>query len=175
MSVSWFSYHCCFFSYMRRPYSLIHVLSSDDPRRWKGTYVGLLLRLPLPSLTTNNVSVILRMCLSFIHQRWQATMTIHFWSQLICDATIGIEFPESDASLKITGLKCCILTQNRPPRPCMNNFVWCDEVTKVLLRSQTSLFFALWFVFSTIHWSGRAAKNQEHLSHEWHLVDVRWS
>ena len=29
-------------------------------------YVGLLLRLPLPSLTTNDVSVISRMCLSFI-------------------------------------------------------------------------------------------------------------
>ena len=29
-----------------------------------------------------------------------------------CDATIGNEFPESDASLEITGLKCCILTQN---------------------------------------------------------------
>ena len=27
-----------------------------------------------------------------------------------CDATIGNEFPESDVSLEITGLKCCILT-----------------------------------------------------------------
>ena len=26
--------------------------------------------------------------------------------------TIGNEFPESDASLEITGLQCCILTQN---------------------------------------------------------------
>ena len=45
--------------------------------------VGLLLRLPLPPLTTNDVSAISRMCLSFIHQRWQSTMTVHFWSQLI--------------------------------------------------------------------------------------------
>ena len=45
--------------------------------------VGLLLRLPLPSLITNDVSAISWMCLSFIHQRWQATMTVHFWSQLI--------------------------------------------------------------------------------------------
>ena len=29
-----------------------------------------------------------------------------------CDATIGNEFLESDASLEITGLKCCILMQN---------------------------------------------------------------
>ena len=29
MFVSWFSYRCCFFSYMRLPYSLIHVVSSD--------------------------------------------------------------------------------------------------------------------------------------------------
>ena len=29
-----------------------------------------------------------------------------------CDATIGNGFPESDASLEITGLKCYILTQN---------------------------------------------------------------
>ena len=33
--VSWFSYRCCLFSYMR---SLIHVVSSDDPRRRKGTW-----------------------------------------------------------------------------------------------------------------------------------------
>ena len=74
--VSWFSYHCCLFSYMMHPYSLIHVVSSDDPRRWKGT----LLRLPLPSLTTSATSGV---CLSFIHQQWQATMTAYFWSQLI--------------------------------------------------------------------------------------------
>ena len=30
----------------------------------------------------------------------------------LCDATIGNEFPESDTSLKITGLKCCVLTPN---------------------------------------------------------------
>ena len=30
-----------------------------------------------------------------------------------CDTTIGNEFPESDASLEITSLKCCILTQNK--------------------------------------------------------------
>ena len=29
-----------------------------------------------------------------------------------CDATIENEFLESDASLEITGLKCCTLTQN---------------------------------------------------------------
>jgi len=29
-----------------------------------------------------------------------------------CDATIRNEFPESDASLEITVLNCCILTQN---------------------------------------------------------------
>ena len=33
-----------------------------------------------------------------------------------CDATIGNEFPESNASLEITGLKCCILTQNQKGR-----------------------------------------------------------
>ena len=39
----------------------------------------------LPSLITNNVLAISRMCLSFIHQRqrWQGKMTVHFWSQLI--------------------------------------------------------------------------------------------
>ena len=45
--------------------------------------VGLLLRLPLPSCTANNVSAISQMCLSFMHQRWQATMIVHIWSQLI--------------------------------------------------------------------------------------------
>ena len=45
--------------------------------------VGLLLRLPLPSLIANDVLAISWMCLSFIHQRWQAMMTVHFWSQLI--------------------------------------------------------------------------------------------
>ena len=52
--------------------------------------VGLLLWLPLPPLTTNDVSAISQMCLSFIHQWWQSAMTVHFWSQL------GNEFPESD-------------------------------------------------------------------------------
>ena len=72
--VSWFSHHCCFFSYMTHPYSLIHVVSLDDPRRWNIT----LLRLPF--LTTSATSGV---CLSFIHQKWQATMTAYFWSQLI--------------------------------------------------------------------------------------------
>ena len=31
-----FSCRCCFFSYMRRPYSLIHVVSLDDPRLLNG-------------------------------------------------------------------------------------------------------------------------------------------
>ena len=28
MFVSWFSYHCCFISYMRRPYYFLHVISA---------------------------------------------------------------------------------------------------------------------------------------------------
>ena len=56
-------------TYMREPYSLIHVVSSDDPGQMLKTNVELLFRLPLPSLTTDNVSAISRMCLSFMHQR----------------------------------------------------------------------------------------------------------
>ena len=55
-------------------------------RGWPQTLkrnVGLLLQLPLLSLTTNDVSAILQMCLSFIHQWWRVTMTVQFWSQLI--------------------------------------------------------------------------------------------
>ena len=59
-----------------------YVVSSDDPRYWKQN-VGLLLRLPLPSHTTNDVSAISRMCLSFTHQWWQATTTVHIWNRLI--------------------------------------------------------------------------------------------
>ena len=53
------------------------------------------LRLLLPSLIT--------MCLSFIHQRWQAMMIVHFWSQLNdpCDATID-GLPNSQGWLAIT-------------------------------------------------------------------------
>ena len=57
------------------------ILGWHRPQTLK-TNVGLLLRMPLASLTTNFVSAISRMCLT--HQRWQATMTVHIWSQLIC-------------------------------------------------------------------------------------------
>ena len=63
-----------------------HILDTCGILEWPQTLktnVGLLLQLPLPSLTTNDFSAILRMCLSFTHQRWQATMTVHIWSQLI--------------------------------------------------------------------------------------------
>ena len=73
--------------------------------------VGFLLWLPLPSLTTNDVSAISQMCLSFIYI---STVTGNDDCLLLepanpWDATIGNEFPESD---EITGLKCYILTQN---------------------------------------------------------------
>ena len=66
---------------------------------------------PFPSLTTNDVSATSGMCLSFIHQ-WSGNDDHPLLEPAIpCDATIGNEFPESDASLEITHLKCCILTQ----------------------------------------------------------------
>ena len=45
---------CCFFSYMRCPYFLIHVVSSDDPRRLKGTWdccCHFLCHLSLPTMS----------------------------------------------------------------------------------------------------------------------------
>ena len=65
---------------------------SPDAENERGTVLLL-----LPSLTTNNVSAISQMCLSFTHQWWQATMTVHI--SCPCDTTIENEFPESDASL----------------------------------------------------------------------------
>ena len=79
--VSWFSFHCCFSSYMRRPYCTHGILGWSPTLK---TNVGLQLRLPPPCLTSNDVSAISRMRLNFIHQQWLSTMTIHFWSQLIC-------------------------------------------------------------------------------------------
>ena len=52
---------------------------SPDTEKEHGTAVAVAI-----AISTNNVSAILQMCLSFIHQLWRATMTIHFWSQLIC-------------------------------------------------------------------------------------------
>ena len=115
--VSWFSYRFCFFSYMRplrRPYSLIHVVSSDDPRHWKETW------LPLPSLTTNDVSAISQMCL----QPYTSTVTgnddrpLKFWSQLTrVTQQQEICFRRVTHNWKLaTGLKCCILTQNQKGR-----------------------------------------------------------
>ena len=76
--------------------------------------MGLLLWLLLPTLTTNDVSPISRMCLSFT-----STVTDNDDRPLLgtrlanpCVITIGNEFLESEASLEITGLKCCILAEN---------------------------------------------------------------
>ena len=41
-------------------------------------HIHFLVWLLFPSLTTTDVSAISRMCLSFIHQQWQATMTVRF-------------------------------------------------------------------------------------------------
>ena len=79
MFVSWFSYRCCIFSYMRRSYSLIHVVSSDDPRHWKGTWdccCGCRCHLSLPTMTWPYCECALALYI-------QATMPVHYWSQLI--------------------------------------------------------------------------------------------
>ena len=75
--------------------------------------MGLLLQLPLPSLTTNDVLAISQMCaLAFTSMVTGNNDRPPLEPANPCDATIGNEFPESDASLKITGLNCYILTQN---------------------------------------------------------------
>ena len=109
--VSWFSYRCCFFSYMRCPYSLIHVVSSDDPRCWKGTWdccCGCCCHLSLPTMSRPHRECALVSYINSDRQRWHPLLE----PANPRDATIGNEFPESDASLEITGLKYCLLTQN---------------------------------------------------------------
>ena len=83
---------------------MIRVVSSDHGPQTLKRNVGLLFRLPLSSLTTNDVSAVSRMCLSF------ETVTGNDDHPLLepanpCDATIRNEFPESDAPLEITMLQ----------------------------------------------------------------------
>ena len=53
--------------------------------------------------------------------------------------TIGNEFPESDASLQITGLKCCILTQNYKGR-----IIRAPTVKKTHSNSGVIYFLVTW-------------------------------
>ena len=108
--VSWFSYRYCFFSYMRRPYSLIHVVSSDDPRCWKGTWdccCSCHCYLSLPTMSRPH-----RECALALYIVTGNNDCLLLKPANPCDPTIGNEFPESDTSLKLPVWGCCILTQN---------------------------------------------------------------
>ena len=97
-------------AYMRHPYSLIHVLFSDDPRRWKRTWdccCGCHCHLSLPSMSWPYRESALGLYINGDRQPWPFT----FGASLSVWRNNRNEFPESDASLEITGLKCCILTQ----------------------------------------------------------------
>ena len=62
--------------------------------------------LSLPTMSWSYRKCALALYINGDRQRWPSTFGAR---------TIRIEFPESDTSLEITSLKCCILTQNRPP------------------------------------------------------------
>ena len=97
---------------MRRPFSLIHVVSSEysDAKKECLTAVVVALAISLPTMSRPY-----RECALASEYTSTVTGTDHrplLEPANLCDQTIGNEFPESDASLEITGLKCCILMQN---------------------------------------------------------------
>ena len=74
--------------------------------------MGLLLQLPLPSLTTNDAQPYRECALAFTSMVTGNDDRPPLEPANLCDATIGDEFLESDTSLEITVLNCCILMQN---------------------------------------------------------------
>ena len=97
--VSWISYRCCFFSYMRCPYSLIHVVSSDDPRCCKGFWdccCSCHCHLSLPTMSWPH-----RECALAIYIVTGNNDRLLLEPANPCDLTKGNEFPESDASLEL--------------------------------------------------------------------------
>ena len=97
---------------MRHPFSLIHVVSLEysDAKKERLTAVVVALAILLPTMSRPY-----RECALASEYTSTVTGTDHrplLEPANLCDQTIGNEFPESDTSLEITGLKCCILMQN---------------------------------------------------------------